>query len=90
MRLRDVIRKFKSARLANAGASVASVALHAHLTAAEKVGHRSDGLFGVLRAGADGEDEVAQGKLRSGFEDLSILFHNELPLLEQLECHALN
>ena len=40
----------------------AAVALHAHLAAAEKIGHRGDRFLGVFGAGADGENEVAEGE----------------------------
>jgi hypothetical protein len=62
--------------LANLGAEESAVIFDANLTAAEKISHRGDSLLGVLRAGADREDQVTERKLRPWLEDLGILFHN--------------
>src|ERR1700694_4368640 len=46
--------------LANAGADKTAVLLNAHFPAAKQISHRCDGLFWILRARTDGENQVAQ------------------------------
>ena len=55
--------------LADAGATELSVTLYAHLTTAEKVGHRGDRFFGVFGAGTDCENEIAERELGARLED---------------------
>jgi len=69
---------FSFGRLADASAIETAVAVDAHLTAAEQIGNRRYGFFRVFRARAHREDEIAQGKLRTGFQNLGILFHSAL------------
>src|ERR1700730_400344 len=61
--------------LANAGADETAVLLNAHFPAAKKISHCCDGLFWILRARTDGENQVAQRQL-FGFEYLFGLFHD--------------
>jgi hypothetical protein len=72
--------------LANAGAIKATVALHPHLAAAEKISHRGDRLLGIFGAGADGENQIAERKLGPGLEDLGILFHKTNESLSRMSA----
>jgi len=55
--------------LADPGATELSVTLYAHLTTAEKIGHRGDRFFGVFGAGTDCENEIAERELGARLED---------------------
>src|SRR3977135_3518805 len=46
--------------LANAGADKTAVLLNAHFSAAKQISHRCDGLFWILRARTNGENQVAK------------------------------
>jgi hypothetical protein len=62
--------------LANLGAEESAVIFNANTATTEKVRHRGDGFFGILRAGADREDKVAERKFSAGPKDLSVFLHN--------------
>ena len=61
--------------LANAGPNKPAVALHTHSTAGQQIGHSGNCFFCALGAGTNSKDEIAEGKLRAGFQDKGILFH---------------
>ena len=65
--------------LANANARETTFAFDTNLAAGEQVSDGGDGFLGVLRAGADGDDEVAEGELLSGLQNLGVLFHWVVP-----------
>jgi hypothetical protein len=71
---RRFLKGFRKSGLANAGAGEVAVIFDPDLTAAEQVGYCRDGFGGVFGAGADGKNEVAQGKC-PWLEDLIRLFH---------------
>jgi hypothetical protein len=73
--LRDAYRTTRRKFLANAGAIKTPVAVHTHLSTAEQIRHRGNGLFGVFGAGTHGENEIAERKLGVLLEDLRVLFH---------------
>src|SRR4029077_6933395 len=73
---RSVFENLFDFALADAGAHKPPVVLHANTTTGEKISHGCDGLFRVLRAGADRKDKVTEREFRTGFEDLFSLFHN--------------
>jgi hypothetical protein len=49
------------------------------LSAAEKIGHCRYCLSRAFGAGANGKDEVAEGKFFWGLKDLFVLFHTVSP-----------
>jgi hypothetical protein len=67
-------KAFRKTGLANASAGEVAVVLNPDLATAEQVGYGRDGLGGVFGAGADGKNEIAQGKC-ARLEDLIGLFH---------------
>jgi hypothetical protein len=60
--------------------------VHPHLTTSEEIGHGGDGFLGVFGAGANGEDEVTEGKFGILLEDLSVLFHLAVKVVHPLEA----
>jgi hypothetical protein len=70
--------------LANPGANELPVVLHADAAAAKKIGDGCNRFLGVLGARADGENQVAEGKFWTGFEDLFSFHGIELTKLEQM------
>jgi hypothetical protein len=59
------LSKVELASLANLGAQELAVALDAHFSAGQEVGHGCDCFFCVLGAGTHCEDEVAKRKFRA-------------------------
>jgi hypothetical protein len=61
--------------LANAGPHEPTVVFYAHLAAVEEISYGRHGLFCVLRARANGKDQVAEREFGTRFEDLLGCFH---------------
>ena len=64
-----------AAKLANAGAQETPVVVHAHLAAGEKIGYCRDRLPVAVRAGADRQNQITQGKPGTSLQNLPISFH---------------
>ncbi len=77
--------------LANAGAQEASVILHAHLAAGQKICDRCHRFFAALRARTDCQDQITQRKPSARSHDLSKLcdFFSYVGHFwsEQVQCH---
>jgi hypothetical protein len=70
-----LLKALKKSFLANLSPCKPAVALNSHLAATQKISHGRYGFLGALCAGADSQNQVAQGKARTRFEDLFGLFH---------------
>ena len=73
--------------LADLGPEKPAVALNAHFTAAQEIGHGRDCFFCVLCARTDGKNQIAERKFCTGFENLRVFLHN-VSTLEHIRCHS--
>jgi hypothetical protein len=60
--LERLLKAVMGANLTNAGAQKTAVVVQTHLAAGEEIRHRCDRLPVAVRAGANCQDEITQGK----------------------------
>jgi hypothetical protein len=66
-KLPERFREIRVVSLADLGAEKFAVALDAHFSAGQQVSDGCNRFFRVRGAGTHGQDEIAQGKFRTGF-----------------------
>jgi hypothetical protein len=62
--------------LADLGAQKPAVIFDPYLTAAEQIGHGGDGFAAAFGAGTNGENQITEGKLLSGTQNLRVVLHD--------------
>jgi hypothetical protein len=62
--------------LANLSAQKPAVIFDFHLTAAEQIGHGGNRFAAAFGAGTNGENQITEGKLLSGTQNLRVVLHD--------------
>ena len=62
--------------LAHLGAQKPAVIFDSYLTATEQIGHGGNGFAAAFGAGGNGENQITEGKLMSGTQNLRVVLHD--------------